>query len=235
MSIEERLTVVCWKWKPHDTYHSVFTADHVNRLASMVGRNLHRPYEFVCVTDDAEGIASHIKTLPLDPVLSQQTHARRPNCYRRLKAFSEDAGEWLGCDRLMSIDLDCVITGDITPLTRRTEDFVIFGDTAKGTPYNGSLWLLKAGSRPQVWNAFDPEASPLQTKAMNIIGSDQAWIAACLGPNEAKFGTQDGIYSYARDVKANGGTLPADARIVFFIGPYDPARCLFPWAEKHYR
>lgn len=232
------LIVVCWKWKPFAGYHSTYTADHVNRLASMVSRNLKIPHRIICMTDDPSGIASHIEARDIGPVVSKQRHPKRPNCYRRLRAFSADAHEWFGVPAgscIMSIDLDAILTRDITPLATRPEDFVIYGDTAVNTPYNGSLWLLRLGSRLKVWRDFDPDRTPRETERLRMIGSDQAAIAAALGPNEARFTERDGVHYYSRIMKTYGGKLPAGTRIVFFIGPNDPAKCKLPWAVEHYR
>lgn len=230
------ITVVCWKWRGRPGYHTHYTAGHVNRLRSMVSRHLHVPHEFVCVTDDAEGIAPSIRTVQIPDKIGFATHPNRPNCYRRLRAFATDAADWLG-RRILSIDLDAVILKDITPLATRTEDFVILDDAAANqTPYNGSLWLLKAGSRTQVWNTFDPERSPRITQRAGIIGSDQAWIAHVLGNGEARFTTADGVLAYGRHVlKKHGGVPPETARIVFFWGPHDPSRASQPWVKENWR
>jgi hypothetical protein len=53
---------------------------------------------------------------------------KNPSCYRRLRAFAPDIAATFG-QRFVSIDLDCVITGDLRPLWNRSEDFVIWGDT----------------------------------------------------------------------------------------------------------
>lgn len=229
------ITVVTWKWRPRPDYHTTYTADHVNRLRSMVARNLDQPHEFVCVTDDAGGIDSRVRIVPLGPEVGKALHPKRPNCYRRLSAFAPNAAEWLG-RRILSLDLDCVITRDLGPLVNRPEDFVIYADPAKGTPYNGSLWLLTAGSRVKVWETFDPLKAPERTQQLGIIGSDQAWIAAALGSKEATFDRRDGVLTYVRDVrKGNGGRLPDGARIVFFVGPHDPSRAPESWVKEYWK
>lgn len=230
------ITVVCWKWQPRPGYHKRFTADHVNRLRAMVGRHLHVPHEVVCVTDDASEIAPDIRIVPIPDEIGHATHPHRPNCYRRLRAFAADAAEWLG-ERILSIDLDCVIVRDITPLAARTEDFVIMDDRApNATPYNGSLWLLRAGTRTRVWETFDPARSPQITKRAGIIGSDQAWIAHVLGNREARFTDRDGVLGYGRDIcRRYGGRLPDHARAVFFYGRHDMATELPDWARDHWQ
>ncbi len=138
----------------------------------------------------------------------------------------------------MCLDLDCVVTGDLTPIFEAPEDFRIWGLTHPNNPYNGSLVVMNAGARPQVWDNFDPVTSPQKASRAGFFGSDQAWLCACLGPNEAKFGKADGVYSYRLDVRPSSGRLPGDARIVFFHGqndPWGPEARRLPWVKDNYR
>lgn len=242
----ELLTIVTWKWRAPPGYRSSFTAEHVNTLARMVGRHYARPHRVVCITDDDAGIDAGIGITPLWSDLGglPSPHGpRNPSCYRRLRAFSAEAAELIG-ERFVSLDLDCVITGDVTPLWDRPEDFVIWGDTNPTTFYNGGMWLLRAGTRRQVWDTFDPVQSPRIAQQKRQWGSDQGWIGACLGPDEAKWGTADGVYSYRNHIQPtprHGGTagaLPANAKVVMFHGAVDPwsreAQAL-GWVQEHWR
>lgn len=234
------LSVVCWKWKPPLGYRSKFGPETVNTLARMVARHYARPHRFICVTDDAAGIDPSIEIVPLwndHASVPSPCGARQPSCYRRLKAFSKEAATVFG-QRFVSLDLDCVITGDLVPLWDRDEDFVIWGDTSPKTPYNGSMFLLRTGARAQVWEKFDPKTSPAKGRALGYFGSDQAWIGACLGPHEAKWSITDGVYSYRNHVQPNSGTLADNARIVMFHGKVDPWSAeaqAFAWVREHYR
>lgn len=240
----ETLTVVCWKWKPFDGYRSKFEAEHVNTLASMVARNCSGPFEVVCVTDDPGGIDSSVRTIPLwndyadlPSPADRKGKKRNPSCYRRLKMFSRDASEWLG-RRIMSIDLDAVITGDIYPIGMIKDDFAAFGDTHPTTYYNGGLIVFKAGTRPQLWETFDPVESPARGLSMSQFGSDQAWLGACLGPKERKLGPSEGVYSYRCHIKARGVGLPDNTKIVLFHGqhdPWGPEGQSLDWVRRHYR
>lgn len=234
------ISVVCWKWRPPPGYRSKYGPMTVNILRKMVARNYQRPHEFVCVTDDPIGIDPGIRIVPLwnDHANLQSPHGDgQPSCYRRLKAFSAEAEAMFG-KRFVSLDLDCVITGDMVPVWDRKEEFVIWGDTALNTPYNGSMFLLTAGTRTRVWETFDPVKSPEAGKRLNYVGSDQAWIGACLGPNETKWSRFDGVYSFRIDLKYKRD-LPKDARIVMFHGQFDPwspeiwAR--HAWVRQNYR
>jgi hypothetical protein len=233
------LTVVCWKWKSALEYRSQFNATHVNVLQRMVARHLHVPHRFVCITDDAEGI--ECETLPLweDPQV-YGIPKTKPNCFRRLRLFAKDAADLVG-PRYLSIDLDAIVCDDITPLVDRPEDLVIWGDTARGTPYNGSMVLLRTGTRTKVWDEFDPVESPALGKRLGYIGSDQAWIGACLGKDEAKWGKKDGVFSFRNEIEfpRGNGSLPKGARIVFFHGQHDPwdskIQRRYPWIAEHWK
>jgi len=235
------ITVVLWKWKAPIGYRSTFLGEHVNIMANMIRRHLHLEHEIVLVTDDPTGVDPSVRIVPLwDDFAHLQSFVgpTRPACYRRLKVFNAEAAG-LG-ERVLSIDLDAVITGDITPLVDRPEDFVIWGDTAKGTLYNGGLWLLRRGTRQKVWTSFDPDTSPSLTRANNIIGSDQAWISHSLGKGESTWTMKDGVYSFRNHLKVRTKfDLPEDAKVVMFHGQWDPwhpeVQKRYPWVREHYK
>jgi hypothetical protein len=226
------ITVLLWKWKQKN-YRSRFTAEHVNIMTNMVGRNLDLPHRFLCITDDPTGVKC--ETYPLWNEPNINLPQQRPNCYRRLKVFGE-FGKELG-DRLFSIDLDAVITQNITQLIDRKEDFVIWGDTAKSTLYNGGLWLMTPGSRTQVWDKFNPSL-PQITQKLKIVGSDQAVISYILGPGEAMWSTKDGVYSYRNHLREGRLPKPPDARLVMFHGrhsPWEDHPQSHRWVREHYQ
>lgn len=234
-------SIVCWKWKPHTGYRSAFGPETVNVLRNMVARHYSHPHRFICVTDDARGLDPRIEVVPLwndfADVRNPHGHPRNPSCYRRLRAFRPDIGEVFG-RRFVSLDLDTVITGDLTPLWDRPEPFVIWGDTNPRTLYNASMFLLTAGARPQVWETFDPDTSPAVAKAARQFGSDQGWISYCLGPGEAMWHRADGVHSFRNEIQPVGSALPAGARITFWHGhvdPWSPTGQALEWVRECYQ
>lgn len=241
-------TVVCWKWKAFPGYRSKFEARHVNVFASMIRRNTRVPVEVVCITDDAEGITECDRVIPLwdefaDIASAADRHPgsqKNPSCYRRLRMFRADAAEWLG-RRIISMDIDVVVTGDITPILTCSADFAAWGDTNPTTYYNGGLVMLDAGARPQVYEFFkaNPELAKQRGRQLKQFGSDQAWLGACLGPFEKKLGKEDGVFSFRNHIQnRTGGRLPPGARLVFFHGHFDPwgeAAQRLPWVRQHWR
>ena len=234
------ISVVTFKWRKPG-YRTAYTSDHVNTLYSMVARHCSMPFRFICITDDAEGIRSEVECFPLGDYyrdLKNPTFpAWGPNGYPRLPAFSVDFARIAG-ERFVSLDLDALIISDPAPLWDRPEDFVIYRH-GPGGHYNGSMWMLRTGSRPQVWEDFDPVRSPKLASAAGNRGSDQGWIQYRLGKDEATWTEKDGVYSYRSDLRCGARRLPDDARIVFFWGwpkPWEPeAQRRSPWIQEHYR
>lgn len=230
------LSIVTWKWVPCQGYRSEFTAHTVNVLKKMVARHYPQPHRFLCVTDDPAGLDPEIEVIPLwgEYANVASPHGEKhPSCYRRLRAFHPDIGAIFG-PRFVSLDLDVVLTGDVTPLWDRPEDFVCYGGTHRAGHYNGSMFLMNAGARPQVWTSFNPRTSPQQARAAGCFGSDQGWITHCLGAGEPMWDRPDGVYSWRNHLQP-GGALPSDARMVIFHGAFKPwdLQGRHPWI-RHY-
>ncbi len=233
-------SIVCFRWKPQVRgYRSTFGSEAVNALRRMVAQHYQRPHRFICVTDDPKGITAGIEIVPLwdDFANIPNPHGRHnPSCYRRLKAFAPEIAAVLG-ERFVWMDLDTVVVGDLAPLFDRPEDFVIWGETDPRSFYNGSMVLMTAGARRQVWDDFDPKQSPMVAKRAGRFGSDQGWISYRLGPHEATWGRDDGVYSYRVHIAPNGNRLPENARVVMFHGKEDPwgrRAQQVPWVREHW-
>jgi len=234
--------VVTWRWPPPTGYRSTFGPDTVNVLRRSVARHYPRPHRFLCVTDDAVGLDPEVEIIPawndFADVPPPTGTVRNPSCYRRLRMFHPEIGRMFG-DRFVSLDLDIVITGDLQPVWDRPEAIVLYGDTNPRTFYNGSMILMHAGARPEVWTDFEPSSSPSRAKAAGHFGSDQGWISHRLGAGEAKWSQKDGVYSYRNDLAPHGASrLPSDARMVIFHGHVDPWSAdgqRLPWVQEHYQ
>lgn len=223
------ITFVAFKWRPRTGYRTTFTAEHVRILRNMIARNYHGPMRFLCITDDATGL-DDIETIPLWDEWANvpSVHGTSyPSCYRRLRLFAPDAHELLGVEagsRVVAMDLDMVITRDITPLFDRPEDVVLWGESDfKSQWYNGSLWMLRLGTRPKVYTSFDPKRSPSLAYKSGGRGSDQGWFTHILRPREATWGRADGVYSYRKHIHPVADhPLPENARIVAYHGKEKP-------------
>lgn len=196
----------------------------------MVARHLHMPHRIACVTD-FDGLPSHIERIEpprdFENVRIPTWGADKPQCLRRLAMFAPDAAERFG-ERMLCMDLDVVIKGDITPMVTH-DAFRIAKGTAPSRPYNGSMILLTAGARSKVYQDFTPDAAA--KAGQRYLGSDQAWIAWCLGPEERTWDDKDGLCWF------NGPRI-ADPRIMFFPGgskPWKLAQLGNEAVARHYR
>jgi hypothetical protein len=231
------LAVVVWKWQ-QPGYRATFTGEHVNALARMARRNYRGELRVICVTDDATGIGPDVEVLPDwgDWAAVRSPHgALAPSCYRRLRGFHPFIGDYFG-PRFVSLDLDVVITGDMTPIWDREEDFVGLRDAYHPRQLNGSMFLLRSGTRPSVWTDFSPAKARQAAAIAGFRGSDQAWMT-CKLFDEPTWKPGDGLYSYRRSILADGNRLPPDARMVTFHGktkPWDADAQAIDWVREHW-
>lgn len=246
------IDVVVWRWSKRG-YRSTFGPETVNVAKRMWSRHLAIPHRFTCITDDSRGIDAGIRIIDIRTLPSWKwlevpnpSSPRNPTCYVRLFLYSAEAAEVIGPGLIVSSDLDMVLTGDMAPVVDRPVDFAIWGGQAAQpnalVPYNwfnGSLQMVRAGARRQVYENFDPATSPRQANAAGCRGSDQGWIAYTLGRAEMQWGKADGVYSYRNHILPAGGRLPRGARIVAFHGVHDPwqpaVQARSPWIREHYR
>jgi hypothetical protein len=227
------LTVLTWLWKQPQG-RTKYTTEHVRIWADMVSRNLGMKHRLACVTTETD-LPPNVDRI--DPPgefedVQPKWGPTKPNCFRRLVMFKRDAAKTFG-KRFVSMDLDCVIGGPLDPLFDRPEDLVLFKGTAEGRPYNGSMMLIEAGCRPQVYESFDQSGA--DESGEKFLGSDQAWLAHCLGWGEATWDQRDGVHFF----KPSGWSNKLSPRILFFPGkrkPWDYAPFkIFPFITNNYR
>jgi len=236
------ITIIAFKWRRQEQGHFLphvcnYTAEHVNRWARMLRRNLTIPHKLLCITDDAAGI-TECATLPLWDL------SPHGGCWHRLKLFDPSAlpvpvSASIG-DRYGWLDLDCVVIGNVDHIFGRPEPVVLnryIHGKKPGQHYNGALCIMDRGAAPHVWNLYHKapdEAAALMAKLNGrrwLVGSDQAWMTTTLGPDVATVGPECGVY----EKNVIGNRLPADARLVFFSGARDPSMDQAEWVKGHYR
>lgn len=244
----EKVTFVCWKWKPTALYRHHFTAEHVNIWARSLRRCLHgADARLICITDDSEGI--EIETHPLwgdHSELSNPNGKHLPSCYRRLRLFGREALAELGIPDGAAVawsDLDVVFVGDVRPMFyERQVPFVGWKGVGayNDDVFNGTFVLFRAGQVDYLWREFDPVKTPKIVSAAKYFGSDQAWLSYRMASSHPGWGVRDGVYSFSRDIlPLRNGLLPRGARVVSFNGkwkPWDEAiMSQQPWIKDHWR
>jgi aryl carrier-like protein len=217
-------------------YGTKYTVEHVVRLRNMLRRNLKIPYEFVLVTDDKNILMRGIDGVRVIPLWEELRDAR--NCGVRLRLFAADAAKLIGL-RFAWIDLDVVIVGDVTEFFNRPEPFVICATPRPPLFYNGSIVMMDAGARSQIYEDYTPGRYEREGRKYGTV-SDEGWIGARLGPGEATWDKTHGLYYYRNHIEPAGGALPGDARIVLMNAKnYDPSfphlQRKSPWIARHWQ
>lgn len=234
------ITFCAWKWKMSDG-RDRFDARHVNVLRAALDRHVRIDHELVCITDDRTGIDGDVRIVPMPTDFDKS-----PRCRRRMQQYSRDFALKLGT-WLVTIDLDVVIVGDLTPIVKRPEPIVGWKVGHAGV-YSGSFLMHDAGALDGAWRKFarDPIGYPRQVQAKGVP-SDQAMLNAWLAtqPPIAEWTEADGFVTYYGKgyerlehlgVGPSHPHLPTNARIVV-LGSADldvlqPGR--FEWVDEHW-
>ena len=222
--------VLCVKWG------GKYGPDYVNRLFSMVRRNLSLPHDFACLTDEAGGIDPRIQILPMDP-------AGLEFCWTKLQIFSERV---VPAGRLvLYLDLDVVVTGRLEELFayRPALDFLSVLDwNRRWVPqFNSSVMRFRSGTHRRILEDFhaEVEAGRLVKKrewdaclrardkvvywnGLRRFGGDQEWISRRMGAG-GKLGElcypAPWILSYKKGCRKR---IPEGCRVMVFHGEPKP-------------
>jgi hypothetical protein len=222
------LIVTTWLWGESYGEH------YVRRLAAAVHRNLTEAHRFICFTDRRRHLPEIEQHQIQDMALT-----RIKGCFARLRLFDPAWQARLGIapgDRIVNLDLDLVVTGPLDPLFDRKDDFTILQgiNTTNPNPMNGSVWMLRAGARPDVWSDFSIDEAQTKTR-IHSFADDQGWFEHKFADAGA-WGPKDGVYGFKKDGWPSGEALPAAARIVAFPGWRDPGKFeRLDWVRANWR
>lgn len=247
------ITVCLWHWGRR------YGREHLVNMQAMLARHLHLPHEIVVITDRPQDAPAGCRAFDVKHTILKPDS----KCLRRMWLYAGQLPKgrpWPGDlgSRLLQLDLDMVLTDDITPLVDRPEPFVILKGESTRQPYrphgwafNATVMLLDAGARHDVYDTY--AADPVGvTKKANADGwdvttnSDQGIATYLLKDNPpAHWTTADGIYAYRGIAGPDGNKdkgLPAGCRIVSFHGrsghrhPGVPdLQQKSPWILQHWR
>lgn len=213
--MSDALTICTWRWG------TKYEGHYVERLKASIARNVRQEYRFAVFAPEAED--EHLTKVP--------------GCFARLRMFDpawQEKHRLKG--RIVCVDLDCVVTGQLDALFNRKDGFTILQgvNAANPCPFNGSVWMLRAGFRPDVWSDFSLKAAgeiPFYS-----YPDDQGWFAHKM-PDAGAWGPRDGVYGFQKPgwPKGQGDGLPDNARLVAFFGARDPSQFTrLDWVKQHW-
>lgn len=184
-----------------------YGAEYVNRLKSMIDRNITVPYRFYCFTDDNKGLNPEINIIPLPVEKRLQGWWWKPYIFKK--------GHFSDGDEILFFDLDMVIIGNIDKLINfESGKFVGLRDVGRVfRPH-----LQKLGSAVMKWpaNQFSDiwekmDSDPHATKGLQ---GDQDWIWKC-HHDRIKFFPDNWIKSYKWEVRTRSELTRLNGKQVF--------------------
>jgi len=117
--------VVCMKWG------TLFGSDYVNILHNSVKNHVDNLDAFICITDDSLGLSSSIQVQPL-PVMPIDKSYYMAGAWPKLGLFKNGVLPD-GC-RVLFIDLDMIVCGDLNRFFELPQDFYALGPTSWAAP-----------------------------------------------------------------------------------------------------
>lgn len=232
----QSVNVLCIKWGKK------YGPEYVNRLHSMVSRHLNRPYRFVCLTDDAQGIDPAIEVKPIPAIGFPEFDERKPwtfgHGWLKLTSFAKPLYDLEG--RTLFLDLDIVIVDSLDPFFDQPGEFVVIKewDKSDGTG-NTSVYLFTAG-------AHEDALDYLKTgypKAVEDVRNEQEFITGYLGrQGKVSFWPDEWCRSFKRHCMRRGimgwfapPAIPPGARVIAFHGKPNPPDAIAGVSGKWYR
>ncbi len=223
------LHIVTWLWG--DKWDPIYA----ERLFAGVRRNLKQPAQLVLMSDKLERNGADAVHL-IDEVDNQ--YLGLPGCLVRMRMFDETWQERIGAkqgDRIVNIDVDCVVTGQLDELFNRQDEFNIMQhfNSTNPCPFNGSLWMFRAGERHDVWNDFSINAHKKFNVPIHAIADDQGWLHFKF-PKAKAYTPQDGVYAFKKKTWPQGLGLPKGACVVAFPGRNPAKYQELNWIKAHW-
>lgn len=245
------LTICSFFWIDPARRRSVqLTPEDVRIWRNMVSRNLTVPHRIVCVTHRPDLVEDFIEVMPLDP----EKHVPGTCCVK-LQAHKIGGVAKEG-DRVLLMDIDCVVTGSLDDLVQRDEPAVFWRNPnfevgGRRGFLQGSMQLFTVGTTDILWRDFDPKTTPGWMNR-RFGGAEQAWISERLCDDYPEPGWEWsvpvwdeswGVYGAGRlfngrPDKGVRSELPENARIVFFPGDRSQTQpevqAQHPWIARHF-
>ena len=232
---DEKNYVLCLK---HGTKYDF---EYVNRLYSMVKRNLTLDFEFVCITDNTENLHNDIKTIPLPEGI--EGWWCKPYMFNDKLPLN---------GKILYLDLDVVISENLDKFfTFRPADWCIIRDFTRcmrpsWKKYNSSVIRFNSGQLSHLWNTFKRNQHFYQRKHFG----DQDYMYEI--DKSGVYWPDEWVLSWKWEIRrsrefAPGGirgkrklrytedcTPPKDCSICVFHGDPNPHNCDDPWVKENW-
>lgn len=232
----QAVNVLCIKWGKK------YGPEYVNKLHNMVGRNLKRPFRFVCLTDDAAGIDPQIEVKPIPAIGFDEFDQRKPwtfaHGWLKLTSFASPLYDLQG--RTLFLDLDIVILDSLDPFFEQKGEFIVIRewDKTDGTG-NTSAYIYTIGAHT---DALDHLKNNYPASIADVR-NEQEFITGYLSrQGKLSYWPEAWCRSFKRHCLRRGlmgwfapPVIPPGARIIAFHGKPNPPDAIAGVSGKWYR
>lgn len=236
--MNERTTIVTMKWG------RLFGPDYVNVLYRACRAAASLPFDFVCFTEDAEGLDPDVIVKPLPDIPLEPEEWYQRGVWPKLALFKADLDGLTG--RCLFIDLDMMILRDLDAFLTHDAPFVTtdMGDTwwpgmARTKPEAGTcVFAFNVGEQSQILDTFLADKAAAKQRFKN----EQKFVDAHASSME--YWPEGWVISFKRWLRRPVGldlilppkTPPETAKILAFHGKPRPVDLMRPginfWDSK---
>ena len=230
------VNIICVKWGKK------YGPDYVNKLHSMVGRNMSRSYRFVCLTNDTTGINPDIETYPIPkiaiPEFDSAAKWTQLHGWLKVTVFAAPLHDLTG--PTLFLDVDIVITGSLDEFFDIPGEFIVIKEWDKRDDTgNTSAFRFMAGAHG---NLIDQLAHSLDS-AQRDYRNEQEFVTSYFArKGSLSYWPTAWCVSFKRHCMHRGimgflkpARIPQGAKIVVFHGKPNPPDAIAGRSGKWYR
>lgn len=224
--------VFCMKWG------TLYGPEYVNRLYSMVNRNLSYEFKMVCFTDDETGIIDDVQCFPIPEMELPSNLPER--MWKKLTTLKSDLYDLKG--RALFLDLDIVIVDNIDCFFDVDGEFRIIKDHSWRSwriTGNSSVYRFDIGEHGYVFDDFIANFDTIK----DLHRNEQEYLTqAFYDKGKLQYWDQSWCPSYKYDCISRfplmvwkKPIIPEGAKIIIFHGEINPHKAIKGGRGKWYR
>lgn len=224
--------IFCMKWG------TLYSAEYVNRLHSMVKRNLTYDFKMVCFTDDESGIIDEVQCFPIPEIDLPGNLPER--MWKKLTTFKADLYGLKGT--ALFLDLDIVILDNMDCFFDIEGDFRIIKDYDMKfwrITGNSSVYRFAIGEHGYVFDYFLKNFESIRKQHRN----EQEYLTWAIHEKGLlQYWPKEWCPSFKYDCASKipfafwkKPSIPKDAKIIIFHGEINPHKAIEGGRGKWYR
>jgi hypothetical protein len=232
----QTVNIICIKWG------TKFDASYVNKLYSMVSRNITLPFRFICFTDNAHDIDPSVEVKDIPMVGFKDFDERLPwsfgHGWLKVTSFADPLYDLTG--PTLFLDLDVVIVDNIDCFFQPAGEFFVIKEwDKKDATGNTSVYRYEIGAHSDLIELLKNHKERELAKVRN----EQEFVTQNLATQgKLQYWPAEWCVSFKRHCMAKGimswfkpATIPKGAKIVVFHGKPNPPDVIAGVSGKWYR